>query len=126
MEPNKILDKSRLAANILLVILVVMNIFFTINYTQGLKREDERLVQEAEKIEYRLQTAQFTKFFIDKVLGATDGTISFEDRVKLEADIVALGDEALKNQWNNFIGSEGEEAEKGVVRLLSMLANRMI
>jgi len=126
MEPNKILDKSRLAANILMVVLVFMNIFFTINFTQNLKKEDERLNLEAEKIEYRLQTAQFTKFFIDKVLGTTDGTISFEDRVKLEADIIALGDESLVKQWNAFIGSQGEDAERGVVRILSMLANRMI
>jgi len=119
-------DKTRLLANTLMVVLVALNIFFSIQYTQNIKKQDEATIAESQKIEVRLQTAQFMKFFIDKVLG-TNGTIAFEDRVKLEADIRALGDETLVKQWDTFVSSpDSETAQKSAVRLMSMLSNRMI
>jgi len=119
-------DKTRLLANTLMVVLVALNIFFSIQYTQNLKKQDEATIAEAQKIEVRLQTAQFMKLFIDKVLG-TNGTIAFEDRVKLEADIRALGDDTLVKQWNVFVeSSDSETAQKSAVKLMSMLSNRMI
>lgn len=119
-------DKTRLLANTLMVVLVALNIFFSIQYTQNLKKQDEATIAESQKIESRLQTAQFMKFFIDKVLG-TNGTIAFEDRVKLEADIRALGDETLVKQWDVFVTSgDSETAQKSAVKLMSMLSNRMI
>lgn len=119
-------DKTRLMANILMLLLVALNIFFSIQYTQGLKREDEKTIEESTRLEQRLQTAQFMKLFVDKVLG-TNGTIAFEDRVKLEADIRALGDESLVKQWQLFVSSkDSEEAQQSAVRLMSMLATRMI
>lgn len=126
MLKTEFLDKSRMFANILLVVLVAMNIFFSVQYTQNIKKEDAKLEQELVLQEKRLQTAQFIKFFIDKVLG-TNGTISFEDRVKLEADVRALGDEVLTKQWKEFVESpDSETAQKTAVRLMSMLANRML
>jgi hypothetical protein len=119
-------DKTRLLANTLMVVLVALNIFFSIQYTQNIRQQDEAVIAEAEKIESRLQTAQFMKFFIDKVLG-TNGTIAFEDRVKLEADIRALGDDTLLKQWETFVASpDSESAQQSAVRLMSMLSNRMI
>ena len=119
-------DKTRLLANTLMVILVALNIFFSIQYTQNLKKQDEATIAESQKIESRLQTAQFMKMFIDKVLG-TNGTIAFEDRVKLEADIRALGDDTLVKQWDVFVtSSDSETAQQSAVRLMSMLSNRMI
>jgi hypothetical protein len=126
MEPNKLFDKSRLIPNILLVVLVVMNLFFVIQYNQNLKKQDDQLLAEAEKIEQRLETARFMKFFVDRVLG-TNGVISFEDRVKLESDIRALGDTSLLSGWEAFVASpDSETAQQTAVRLMSMLANRMI
>jgi hypothetical protein len=119
-------DKTRLLANVLMVLLVALNIFFSIQYTQNIKKQDEAQIAEANKIESRLQTAQFMKFFIDKVLG-TNGTISFEDRVKLESDIRALGDQTLVKQWETFVASpDSETAQQSAVKLMSMLSNRMI
>jgi len=119
-------DKTRLLANTLMVVLVALNIFFSIQYTQNLKQQDEATIAESQKIEQRLQTAQFMKFFIDKVLG-TNGTIAFEDRVKLEADIRALGDDTLVKQWDVFVTSaDSETAQQSAVKLMSMLSNRMI
>jgi len=121
-----IFDKTRLVANVLMVVLVALNIFFSIQYTQGIKRDDVKLEQEAARTEERLQTSRFMKFFVDKVLG-TNGTISFEDRVKLESDIRALGDSSLTTQWETFVASsDSEQAQQHAVRLMSMLASKMI
>jgi len=119
-------DKTRLLANLLMVLLVALNIFFSIQYTQNITKEDNKTIAETARLEERLQTAQFMKFFIDKVLG-TNGTISFEDRVKLESDIRELGDQTLVKQWELFVSSEdSDKAQQSAVRLMSMLANRMI
>ena len=119
-------DKTRLMANFLMVVLVGLNIFFTVQYTNNIKKEDQAKIDEAQKIESRLQTAQFMKLFIDSVLG-TNGTISFENRVKLEADIRNMNDNSLIKQWETFVASpDSENAQKSAVKLMSMLANRMI
>jgi hypothetical protein len=121
-----IFDKTRLMANILMVVLVALNIFFSVQYTQNIKMEDVKLEQEAAKTEERIQTSRFMKFFIDKVLG-TNGTIAFEDRVKLESDIRALGDQNITSQWEKFVAStNSEQAQEAAVRLMSMLASKMI
>jgi len=123
---NGFFNKKKLIANILMVLLVILNIFFSIQYTQNVKKQDEVLIAEADKIESRLQTAQFMKFFIDKVL-STNGSISFDDRKKLEEDIKTLGDETLVKQWGIFVSSsDSDVAQQSAVKLMSMLANRMI
>lgn len=121
-----IFDKTRLLANILMVVLVCLNIFFSIQYTQGLRTEDAKTEQEAAKTEQRIQYSRFMKLFVDKVLG-TNGTIAFEDRVKLETDIRELGDPNLIKQWDIFVSStDSETAQQGAVKLMSMIANGMI
>ena len=55
-------DKTRLLANILMVVLVALNIFFSIQYTSNIKKEDEQAIAEAAKIENRLQNAKFMKY----------------------------------------------------------------
>lgn len=121
-----IFDKTRLMANILMVVLVCLNIFFSIQYTQNIKQEDAQLEAEAAKTEERLENSRFMKLFIDKVLG-TNGTISFEDRVKLESDVRALGDPQLVQQWEKFVASaDSEEAQKNAVLLMSLLSSKMI
>ena len=121
-----IFDKTRLVANILMLLLVALNIFFSIQYTENLRNENIKEEQELAKTEERIQTSRFMKFFIDKVLG-TNGTISFEDRVKLEADIRGLGDQALLSQWEAFVSStDSETAQETAVKLMSMLASKMI
>jgi len=118
-------DKKRLVINILLVLLVALNVFFSIQYNQNLIKEDEAQIAQSNKIEYRLQTAQFMKFFIDKVL-STDGEIAYDDRKKLEDDIRALGDDTLIKQWEIFSTSNGTSTQPAVVKLMSMLSNRMM
>lgn len=121
-----ILDKTRLMANFLMLVLVGLNIFFSIQYTQNMKRDDAKQAAEAQKTEEKIKTSRFMKLFIDKVL-ATNGTISFEDRVKLESDVRELGDPTLVKQWDVFVASSNSEtAQKNAVMLMSVLMNRMI
>lgn len=121
-----ILDRSRLFANSLMVVLVGMNIFFSIQYTEGIREEGKQAEIEAMRIEERLQNSRFMKLFIDTVLG-TNGVISFEDRVKLENDVRTLEDEQAINLWEAFVNSEDSEAaQKNAVRLMSYLSNKMI
>lgn len=121
-----IFDKTRLVANTLMVVLVCLNIFFSIQYTQNIKSEQEQTEMDAIKSEERLKTSRFMKFFIDKVLG-TNGTIAFEDRVKLESDIRSLGDQAVIQQWEAFVAStDSDAAQVAAVKLMSMLASKMI
>jgi hypothetical protein len=121
-----ILDKTRLSANVLMIILVGLNIFFSIQYTQNMKLNDAKEAAESAKADERLKTSRFMKLFVDKVLG-TNGTISFEDRVKLESDIRSLGDQALVKQWDAFVAStDSDTAQKNAVMLMSLLSSKMI
>jgi hypothetical protein len=121
-----ILDRSRLAANALMVVLVAMNIFFSIQYTEDIRSENEEAQQQQEMLEQRLETSRFMKLFIDTVLG-TNGVISFEDRVKLENDIRALGDSQAIKVWEEFVASEDSvTAQANAVKLMSYLSNKMI
>ena len=126
MEPNKLFDKSRLIPNILLVVLVVMNLFFVIQYIRNDQEQGRQFTEQAQKIEKNVKVASFLKFFIDSTL-STKGVISYDDRVKLEADIRELNDPEVLGAWTNLIASQdSESAQKSVVVFLSMLANRMI
>jgi hypothetical protein len=121
-----IFDKTRLVANVLMLLLVGLNIYFSVQYTQNLKINDAKKVEEMKKMDENIKLSKFMKLFVDKVLG-TNGTISFEDRVKLESDVRALGDENLLKQWNIFVVSQNsEEAQKNAVVLMSLLMSKMI
>jgi len=121
-----ILDRSRLAANVLMIALVAMNIFFSIQYTEGIREEGKQAEIEAMRLEERLENSKFMKLFIDTVLG-TNGVISFDDRVKLENDIRSLNDERATQLWEAFVNSEDSQtAQDNAVRLMSYLSNKMI
>jgi hypothetical protein len=121
-----IFDKSRLAANVLMVVLVAMNIFFSIQYTGNIQNEQNKTEEEIAKSQERLKTARFMKLFIDKVLNP-DVEISFEDRVKMEADVRGLGDQLITTQWESFVSSQGAEAsQQSAIKLMSMLSSKMI
>ena len=121
-----IFDKSKLAGNVLMLILVAMNIFFSIQYTSNMKTEQNKSEEEIAKSQERLQTARFMKLFIDKVLNP-DVEISFEDRVKMESDVRSLGDSLIIKQWEAFVSSKSaQDSQESAVKLMSMLSSKMI
>ena len=126
MNLNAGLEKSRLVSNVLMIILVVGNIFFSIQYMDSVKQQVNRDSVEEAKTTERLQTARFLKLFIDTVLNTKD-TMSFENRVKLESDVRQLQDNAVTAQWDAFVNSkDGKLAQEAAVKLMSMLGSKMI
>jgi len=121
-----ILDRSRLIANLLMLTLVGMNIYFSIQYSGQVEINGDITDQQAADQKVRLQDAKFINFFVDKVL-ATEGTVSFDDRVKLENDIRALGDQKALDLWNTFVDSkDSAEAQDNAVKLMSYLSYKLI
>ncbi len=121
-----IIDKTRLVSNLLMLILVAGNIFFSIQYTEGIKQQADQAAATVDQDAARIQSARFLKEFIDIVLN-TQGTIAFDDRVKLENDIRQIHDSNLTNQWNDFVNSKNAKAAQGsAVKLMSMLTNKML
>lgn len=126
MNLNAGLDKARLLSNILMIILVSGNIFFSIQYIQNIKQQATQDVAEESKVTERLQTGRFLKFFIDTVLNM-NGPISYDNRVKLENDIRQLQDKNLTAQWNKFVNSKDPKtAQESAVTLMAMLSSKMI
>ena len=120
------IDKTRLSSNVLMIALVMMNIFFGIQYTQNIRNEDKMIEEQAARTEQRIQVAKFLRLFIEKVL-STNGTVSFEDRVQLENDVRKLGDEQIVKQWQSFVASkDGEQAQQRAITLMSLLSNKMV
>jgi hypothetical protein len=120
------IDKTRMSTNILMLVLVVINIFFGIQYTQNIGFEDKIIEEQAQKTEARIQVAKFLRLFVEKVL-STNGTVSFEDRVQLENDVRKLGDDQIVKQWQSFVSSkDGEEAQQRAILLMSLLSNKMV
>lgn len=121
-----VLDRTRLVSNILMLVLVVGNIFFSIQYTQSIIAERDRLANIDVNATDRIQVARFLKYFIDTVLN-TQGTISFDDRVKLESDIRQIKDPVLTSLWTEFVESKDSKlAQANAVKLMAMLTNKML
>lgn len=121
-----ILDRTRLFSNVLMLILLCGNIYFSIQYTSNVKLQDAKALVDSAKVDSRLQIASFLREFIDTVLN-TKGTISFDDRVKLENDIRQIKDPDLIKLWDTFVASkDSKSAQDGAVKLMSALANKML
>ena len=118
-----VLDKTNIVSNILLVVLLAGNIYLSIQYISNMQAEQNA---KADTTSTRIQTSRVLKEYIDIVLN-TQGTISYDDRVKLENDVRQLQDPAITKQWDAFVGStDAKVAQGNAVHLMSMLANKMI
>lgn len=120
-----VLDKTRLISNILLIILVAGNIFFSIQYMEGLRAQADA---KEDKVTNSIQVSRFLKLFVDVVLNNEGSkTISYEDRLKLENDIRQIKDTDLTKQWDTFVASkDAKMAQENAVKLMKMLTNKLI
>ncbi len=130
MDSNKvvqsgILDKTRLFSNILLIILVAGNIFFSIQYTESLKQQQ---IQKEDNIGTNIKVSRFLKLFVDVVLNTETGkTISYDSRIKLENDVRDIQDAAITAQWDKFVNSaDGKVAQENATALMKMLTNKLL
>lgn len=121
-----VLDKTRLVSNVLMLLLVAGNIFFSIQYTEGIKQKvTEDSLAEA-KNAVRVQAATFMKEFVDIVINP-EGEISMDDRVKLENDVRQIHDPAILKQWNSFLNATSSASgQTSAIKLMSMVTSLML
>ena len=120
-----ILDRTRIVSNILMLLLVAGNIFFSIQYTQNILQNQDRTDQSIAQDNVRIQNARLLKLFIDVVLNTK--TISLEDRIKLENDMRQTHDADTIKLWDVYSTSkDGKSAQLAAVDLMVALANKML
>ena len=119
-------DKSKSILNIVVIILLLGNIFFAYKYVNVMRAQGvERAVSE-QKVTQKVQVANFNKLFVETVLNSK-GTISSDDRIKLENDVRQTHDEDLINIWNVFVSSkDSKTTQENAMKILGLLANKMI
>lgn len=118
-----VLDKTNLLSNFLLLIMLAGNIYLSIQYISNIQLA---ATAKVDNTNVRIQTSRVLKEYIDIVLN-TQGTISYDDRVKLESDVRQLQDPLITKQWEAFVASkDAKTAQTNAVHLMSMLANKMI
>lgn len=121
-----VLDVTRLVSNILMILLVCMNIYFSINYVSNIKLNAERDARVQVSSESSVKIALALKEFINIVI-ANDGEIQYSDRVKLENSILQIDNPILNDQWNKFVNSESSaEAQRNAIKVMTTLANLTI
>ena len=116
-----ILDRTRLVSNALMLILLFGNIYLTTNFIENLKQPS---ATDDTNVTLHIKSARALKDFISKVLSQT--TVSFEDRVTLENDILQIHDPVLTSSWNDFVASKtSKEGQDNAVKLMSLLVDRV-
>ena len=125
VKKSFLLDKTKIITNILLVVLVSGNIFFSIQYTENLKQQQ---MQKEDSIGTNIQVSRFLKLFVDVVLNTEVGkTISYDNRVKLENDVREIKDAEIIKSWDKFVEStDAKIAQKNAASLMKMLTNKLL
>ncbi len=119
-----VLDRTRLFSNLLMVILVAGNIFFSIQYTEGIRQQS---AAQTENTTIRIQASKLLKLFVDVVLNTEGKAISYDDRVALENDVRQMKDADIINGWNTFVASaDAKTAQQNAVKLMKLLTNKLL
>ena len=118
-----VLDRANIFSNFLMLVLLAGNIYLSIQYISNMQAEQNTKVDTTST---RIQTSRVLKEYIDIVLNST-GTISYDNRVKLENDVRQLQDPVITKQWDAFVASKDAKIAQGnAIKLMSLLANKMI
>jgi hypothetical protein len=120
-----ILDRTRLVSNILMLLLVVLNIFFSVQYTENLKQQQ---LQTQYDIGTNIQVTKFLKLFINVVLNTqADKQISYNDRVKLEDSLRQINDADITKEWEVFVTSKDSKiAQQNAIVFMKLLTNKFL
>jgi hypothetical protein len=119
-----VLDKTRLFSNLLMIILVAGNIFFSIQYTESIRQQN---MQQTGNTNIRVQASKFLKLFVNVVLNTDGKAISYDDRVALENDARQMKDSEINAAWDAFVASSNSKiAQENAVKLMKMLTNKLL
>lgn len=117
-----VLDKKRLLSNILLIILLAGDLYFSAQYVYNLKQQQIPVVDDGQRELARIRNANFLKLFIDKVIRTND-KISYEDRIKLETSVRQIHSLDVMDKWKIFVSSKDpREVEAAAIDLMFILA----
>jgi hypothetical protein len=118
-----IFDKTRLVSNVLMLVLVAGNIFFSIQYIYSIKQEQQQINDTSST---RYMASRALHDFIVIVL-STKGVVSYDDRVKLENDILQVNDPTLTVQWKDFVDSKDSVTAQGrAINVLTTLSKDVL
>jgi len=119
------MDKSKKILAILVLLLAVLNVFFTWKYATLQANLQAAKVQLAGQNSDK-KVLDFMRIFIEKVLRAKKD-VSFDDRLKLETMVRGLNDNQVLDQWNKFVNSKDQSsAQEEVKNLLSLLVQKAL
>ena len=119
-------NKSKSVLNIIIIVLLLGNIFLAYKYVGAMRVQNMENAAGEQKITQRVQISDFNKLFVETVLNSK-GTISSDDRIKLENDVRQTHDEDLINAWNIFVSSkDSKTTQENAMKILGLLANKMI
>ena len=118
-----VLEKTRFVSNILLLVLLAGNLFFSIQYIYSIKADQVPTVDKGAQDVIHIKNSNFLKLFINKVIKA-NGTVTYEDRVQLENDVRQIHNPELTAQWELFVGNKDpKKAEQAATDLMLILAD---
>lgn len=122
MITSGILDKTRLISNVLMVGLLAGNIYLATQFIENIKKP---VLEDQTNITMQIKSARFLKTFINTVLNNA-GTVSIEDRVQMENEVLQMHDSILTTNWNEFVASKtAKEAQTNAVKLMVLLVDRV-
>ena len=121
-----VLDKTRMVSNILMLLLVAGNIFFSVQYTQNILAQQDKVDQAIAQDSVRIQNTRLMKSFVDIIFNA-NGTITLEDRIKIENDVRQTHDADIIKLWEAYSSAkDGKAAQTSAVKFMVILANKML
>jgi len=116
---------TKLSTNIIIIILLLGNIFFAVQYIQSLKKEKEIKLAQTEISQTQSQTIQFLKLFVDSVF-INKTAISNDVRISLESGVRQLKDPAITAEWEVYVGSKDvKNSQIEALKLLGMLIGKL-
>jgi predicted DNA-binding helix-hairpin-helix protein len=117
-----VMEKTRFVSNVLLVVLLAGNLYFSVQYIHNLKDSQAPVVDKGAQEVLQIKNANFLKLFINKVVKSS-GTVTYEDRVQLENDVRQIHNPELTAQWELFVDNKDpKKAEQAATDLMLILA----
>ncbi len=118
-----VLEKTRFVSNVLLIVLLAGNLYFSVQYVESLKNSQTPVVDKGAQEVLQIKNANFLKLFINKVVKSS-GTVTYEDRVQLENDVRQIHNPELTAQWETFVtNKDPKKAEAAATDLMLLLAD---
>ncbi len=124
MEYTNKIDKKKLFIIIIVTILAAGNVFFCVIYFLN-RAELSKTTQQLKVQQTNEKVLFFAKLFIDKVL-LLQGTVGFEDRLKLENAVRDINDKEIFSKWQEFTKSQNDrESQVALGNLLKLLFQKL-